>query len=67
VSGGIRRDAATEPNALRRNARRAPLAIIAAAIVFGIYALHAASIMPSTDDAAIDVDVVPVARAVAPP
>jgi hypothetical protein len=32
VSGEIRRDAATEPNAPRPNARRALLAIVAAAI-----------------------------------
>ncbi|MEJ0096094.1 MAG: multidrug transporter subunit MdtN [Methylocella sp.] len=40
------------------------LAIIAAAIVFGLYAEHRRSIMPSTDDATIDADVVHVAPAV---
>jgi multidrug efflux system membrane fusion protein len=34
------------------------LAIIAAAIVFGLQALHRRAIMPSTDDATIDADVV---------
>jgi multidrug efflux system membrane fusion protein len=50
--------------------RRAPwkmlisLAIVAAAIGFGLYALHRSSIMPTTDDASIDADVVHVAAEV---
>jgi multidrug efflux system membrane fusion protein len=50
--------------------RRAPwtilisLAIIIAAIAFGLYALQRASIMPTTDDASIDADVVHVAAEV---
>ncbi len=50
--------------------RRAPwailisLAIIAAAATFGLYVLHRSSIMPSTDDASIDADVVHVAAEV---
>jgi membrane fusion protein, multidrug efflux system len=50
--------------------RRAPwaivlsLAIIAAAIGFGLYALHRSSIMPTTDDASIDADVVHIAAEV---
>jgi multidrug efflux system membrane fusion protein len=40
------------------------LAIIAAAIVLGGYALHLGSLMPSSDDATIDADVVHVAAAV---
>jgi multidrug efflux system membrane fusion protein len=50
--------------------RRAPwgrlisLTIIAAAVVFGLYALHRRSIMPSSDDATIDADVVHIASAV---
>jgi membrane fusion protein, multidrug efflux system len=50
--------------------RRAPwkilisLAIVAAAIGFGLYALHRASIMPTTDDASIDADVIHVAAEV---
>jgi multidrug efflux system membrane fusion protein len=40
------------------------LAIIAAAIVFGLYVLHRRSIIPSTDDATIDADVVHVASTV---
>jgi membrane fusion protein, multidrug efflux system len=40
------------------------LAIIAGTIVFGLYTLHRASIMPSTDDATIDADVVHVAALV---
>ena len=50
--------------------RRAPwtilvsLAIIAAAAGFGLYVLHRSSIMPTTDDASIDADVVHVAAEV---
>lgn len=50
--------------------RRAPwtvlvsLAIIAVAIGFGLYVLHRNSIMPTTDDASIDADVVHVAAEV---
>jgi len=50
--------------------RRAPwailvsLAIIAAAAGFGLYTLHRSSIMPTTDDASIDADVVHVAAEV---
>jgi membrane fusion protein, multidrug efflux system len=50
--------------------RRAPwtvlvsLMIIAAATAFGLYALHRASIIPTTDDASIDADVVHVAAEV---
>jgi multidrug efflux system membrane fusion protein len=50
--------------------RRAPwtilvsLAIVAAAIGFGLYALHRSSIMPTTDDASIDADVVHIAAEV---
>jgi multidrug efflux system membrane fusion protein len=50
--------------------RRAPwgalvsLAIIAAAIGFGLYMLQLASIMPTTDDASIDADVVHIAAEV---
>jgi multidrug efflux system membrane fusion protein len=50
--------------------RRAPwafvisLAIIAAAIGFGLYALHRSSITPTTDDASIDADVVHIAAEV---
>lgn len=40
------------------------LAIIVAAILFGFYTLHRRSIMPSTDDATIDADVVHVASVV---
>jgi multidrug efflux system membrane fusion protein len=40
------------------------LAIIAAAIGFGVYALHRSSIMPTTDDASIDADVVHIAAEV---
>jgi multidrug efflux system membrane fusion protein len=40
------------------------LAIIAAAIVFGLYTLRRAAITPSTDDATIDADVVHVAAVV---
>jgi multidrug efflux system membrane fusion protein len=40
------------------------LAIIAVAIMFGLYTLHRGSTMPSTDDATIDADVVHVAPAV---
>lgn len=40
------------------------LAIIAAAIVFGLYVLHRSSAMPSTNDATIDADVVHVASTV---
>jgi membrane fusion protein, multidrug efflux system len=40
------------------------LAIIAAAIGVGLYALHRSSIMPTTDDASIDADVVHVAAEV---
>jgi len=40
------------------------LAIIAAAIGFGLYVLHRSSIMPTTDDASIDADVVHVAAEV---
>ena len=45
-------------------AKLASLAIIAGTIAFGIYVLHQATIMPSTDDATIDADVVHVAAAV---
>jgi membrane fusion protein, multidrug efflux system len=51
----------------RRRAPRAivvSLAIIAAAIGFGLYVLHRSSIMPTTDDASIDADVVHVAAEV---
>jgi multidrug efflux system membrane fusion protein len=51
----------------RRHAPEAKLislAIIAAAIIFGLYALHRRSIMPSTDDATIEADVVHAAPAV---
>jgi membrane fusion protein, multidrug efflux system len=50
--------------------RRAPwaivvsLAILASAIGFGLYALHRSSIMPNTDDASIDADVVHIAAEV---
>jgi multidrug efflux system membrane fusion protein len=50
--------------------RRAPwaivisLAIIAAATGFGLYALHRSSIIPTTDDASIDADVVHIAAEV---
>jgi multidrug efflux system membrane fusion protein len=50
--------------------RRAPwtilvsLAIIAAATGFGLYTLHRSSIMPTTDDASIDADVVHIAAEV---
>jgi multidrug efflux system membrane fusion protein len=50
--------------------RRAPwtilvsLAIVAVAIGFGLYVLHRSSIMPTTDDASIDADVVHVAAEV---
>jgi multidrug efflux system membrane fusion protein len=51
--------------------RRRPLwaklmsvAVIAAAIVFGQYVLHRSSLMPSTDDATIDADVVHIASVV---
>ncbi len=50
--------------------RRAPwtilisLAIIAAAAAFALYVLHRSSIMPSTDDASIDADLVHVASEV---
>jgi multidrug efflux system membrane fusion protein len=50
--------------------RRAPwtilvsLAIVAAAICFGLFALHRSSVMPTTDDASIDADVVHVAAEV---
>jgi membrane fusion protein, multidrug efflux system len=50
--------------------RRAPwaalvsLAIIAAAIGFGLYALHRSAITPTTDDASIDADVVHIAAEV---
>lgn len=40
------------------------LAIIAAATGFGLYALHRSSIMPTTDDASIDADVVHIAAEV---
>ena len=40
------------------------LAIIAVAIILGLYALHLRSIRPSTDDATIDADVVHVAAVV---
>ena len=40
------------------------IAIIAAAIVFGLYVVHARSVTPSTDDATIDADVVHVASVV---
>src|ERR1700733_7417839 len=50
--------------------RRAPwamlvsLAIVAAAIGFGLYALHDSAIRPTTDDASIDADVVHIAAEV---
>ncbi|HET6238681.1 MAG TPA: multidrug transporter subunit MdtN [Acetobacteraceae bacterium] len=50
--------------------RRAPwaivisLSIVAAAIGFGLYVLHRSSIMPTTDDASIDADVVHIAAEV---
>jgi multidrug efflux system membrane fusion protein len=50
--------------------RRAPwaitlsLAIIAAAIGFGLYALHRSAITPTTDDASIDADVIHIAAEV---
>jgi membrane fusion protein, multidrug efflux system len=40
------------------------LTIIAAAVIFGLYMLHRSSIMPTTDDATVDADVVHVAAAV---
>jgi multidrug efflux system membrane fusion protein len=40
------------------------LAIVVAAILFGLYVLHMTSVMPSTDDATIDADVVHVASVV---
>jgi membrane fusion protein, multidrug efflux system len=40
------------------------LAIVAAAILFALYVLHRSSVMPSTDDATIDADVVHVASVV---
>jgi multidrug efflux system membrane fusion protein len=40
------------------------LAVIAAAIVSGLYVLHRGSLMPSTDDATIDADVVHIASVV---
>ena len=40
------------------------LAIITTAAAFGLYALHRSSIMPSTDDASIDADVVHIAAEV---
>jgi membrane fusion protein, multidrug efflux system len=45
-------------------ARLASLAIIAAAIVFGLFTLHQSSVMPSTNDATIDADVVHIASVV---
>jgi multidrug efflux system membrane fusion protein len=46
------------------SARLISLAIIAAALVFGLYVLHRRSVLPTTDDATIDADVVHVAAAV---
>ncbi|ABE33867.1 multidrug transporter subunit MdtN [Paraburkholderia xenovorans] len=40
------------------------LAIVAAAVLFALYVLHRSSVMPSTDDATIDADVVHVAAVV---
>lgn len=40
------------------------LAIVAAAVLFALYVLHRSSVMPSTDDATIDADVVHVASVV---
>jgi multidrug efflux system membrane fusion protein len=40
------------------------LAIVAAAVAFGLYALHRSSIMPTTNDASIDADVVHIAAEV---
>jgi multidrug efflux system membrane fusion protein len=45
-------------------AKLVSLAVIAAAIVFGQYVLHRSSLMPSTDDATIDADVVHIAAVV---
>lgn len=45
-------------------ARLISLAIIAAAILFGLRVMHTNSVMPSTDDATIDADVVHVASVV---
>jgi membrane fusion protein, multidrug efflux system len=42
----------------------ASVAIVAAAVGFAVYALHRSSIMPTTDDASIDADVVHIAAEV---
>ncbi|MDB5365985.1 MAG: hypothetical protein JWM77_1912 [Rhodospirillales bacterium] len=47
-----------------RRAKLVSLAIIAGALLFGAYALHRSSIMPTTDDATIDADIVHVAAEV---
>jgi multidrug efflux system membrane fusion protein len=47
-----------------RGAKLISLTIIAAAVTFGLYMLHRSSIMPTTDDATVDADVVHVAAAV---
>jgi multidrug efflux system membrane fusion protein len=48
----------------RLSARLLSLALIAAAVIAGLYVLHRRSILPTTDDATIDADVVHVAAAV---
>jgi multidrug efflux system membrane fusion protein len=46
------------------SARLVVLALVAVAVVAGLYVLHRRSVLPSTDDATIDADVVHVAAAV---
>jgi multidrug efflux system membrane fusion protein len=46
------------------SARLVSLALIAAAVVVGLYVLHRRSVLPTTNDATIDADVVHVAAAV---